>query len=73
VTALGDLGAVELAQGRAELAEPMLRECLTQRLVFLPAGHAQLDEAKERLAECLGKLGRPAESDPLLVETAPAH
>jgi len=72
LTAIADLGAVELRQDHCEVAEPLLRESLATSLSALPEDHARIAKAKERLEECLTRLGRPLASDPLLAKVAPS-
>ena len=61
------LAEVLLAQGRAERAEPLLREAVEAGMIALGATHHQVAEARSALGYSLTRLGRWKEAEAHLV------
>jgi serine/threonine-protein kinase len=57
-----------MERGRAEAAEPLLREALSVRESALPSGHWRIAVVQALLGRCLGETGRYAEAEKLLLE-----
>jgi hypothetical protein len=63
---LAGLGAFLLDTGRAEEAEPLLRESLAIREELLPEGHHDRGESLSLLGRCLADLGQEEEGQALM-------
>jgi tetratricopeptide (TPR) repeat protein len=60
-------GEIELGRARPADAEPWLRRALEMQRLLLPEGGPLLAQAELQLGDCLRRLGRTDEAEPMLV------